>query len=372
MVGLAGKSWVSDNALFLSFHAKLEVGTVQSVSTVGAGFVAGLLEAVARLGITRADLLQRADLDPQALDGASARLAVVDVIALFDAAVALSGRGDIGLEFARHVRPGTFHVLGYALMTCKTLGEAIALVPHYRRLVFDIGYSEMRLASHGQDVWLGWHVLPPAHVYSATLAEALIASWYVFGRWIAGALLPLKEVRFTHRAPADVAAYQQFFDCPVRFCSDQNALVFSRELLDMPLVQADETLHLAMREQARAAMEKAFNQQDIATRLRHALMPLMPKCEATLRHCAQTMAMSPRTLQRRLVEAGLGFHQVLDTARKDLAKVYLRDPGLSVLDVALLLGYAEQSSFTRAFKVWFGCGPLQWRQARRSSRPVRT
>lgn len=208
---------MSDNALFLSFHAKLEVGTVQSVSTVGAGFVAGLLEAVARLGITRADLLQRADLDPQALDGASARLAVVDVIALFDAAVALSGRGDIGLEFARHVRPGTFHVLGYALMTCKTLGEAIALVPHYRRLVFDIGYSEMRLASHGQDVWLGWHVLPPAHVYSATLAEALIASWYVFGRWIAGALLPLKEVRFTHRAPADVAAYQQFFDCPVRF-----------------------------------------------------------------------------------------------------------------------------------------------------------
>ncbi|MBK6294375.1 MAG: AraC family transcriptional regulator [Rhodoferax sp.] len=368
MVGLAGQLRLSDNAVFLSFHANSGRCGLESMSTVGAGFVAGLLEAMSRAGISRPVLLGRAGLAPSVLDEPDARLAVADVIALFDAAVALSGRDDIGLEFARHVRPGTFHVLGYALMTCKTLGEAIALVPHYRRLVFDIGYSEMRVSRHVQDVWLGWHVLQGAHAYSATLAEALIASWYVFGRWIAGVDLPLKEVMFTHRAPAQAAAYEQFFECPVRFQATQNALVFSRELLDMPLVQADETLHLAMREQARAAMEKVFNERDIATRLRQALMPLMPKCEATLQHCARSLAVSSRTLQRHLSEAGLGFHEVLDAARKDLAKVYLRDPGLSVLDVALLLGYAEQSSFTRAFKAWFDCSPLQWRQARQALR----
>ncbi len=358
--------------MFLSFHANSGGSGMESMSTVGAGFVAGLVQAVSRVGISRSALLGRAGLTQGVLDNPGARLPVADVVALFDAAMTMSGRGDIALEFARHVRPGTFHALGYALMTCKTLGEAIALVPHYRRLVFDIGYSEMRVTSHGQDVGLGWHVLQGAHAYSATLAEALIASWYAFGRWIAGAPLPLKEVMFTHRAPAQAAAYERFFECPVRFQAAQNALVFSRELLDMPLVQADETLHLAMREQARAAMEKAFNERDIATRLRRALMPLMPKCEATLQHCAQNLAVSPRTLQRRLGEAGLGFQEVLDAARKDLAKVYLRDPGLSVQDVALLLGYAEQSSFTRAFKAWFDCSPLRWRQARQSLRLART
>jgi hypothetical protein len=83
---------------------------------------------------------------------------------------------------------------------------------------------------------------------------------------MAGVELPLKEVLFRHEAPSDASPYTAFFDCPVRFGAGENALVFSSALLTMPLVQADENLHLAMREQARAAMEKAFSQSDLAHR----------------------------------------------------------------------------------------------------------
>ena len=111
-------------------------------------------------------------------------------------------------------------------------------------------------------------------------------------------------------------------------------------------------------------MEKAFSQSDLAHRLHQALIPLMPKCEATLEHAASALGLSPRTLQRRLGEASLRFQGVLDAARKDMAVIYLRDPTLSVLDVSLLLGYAEHSSFTRAFRAWFSCNPSAWRRAR--------
>jgi AraC-like DNA-binding protein len=274
----------------------------------------------------------------------------------------MTGRQDLGLEFGRRVRPGTFSVLGYALMTCQTLGEAIALVPHYRRLVFDIGYSEMRLTVTEHDAKLSWQVVSNALPYCASLAESLIASWYTFGRWIAGVELPLKEVVFLHAAPTDASVYATYFECPVRFGATENALVFSRTLLDMPLAQADESLHLAMRTQARAAMELVFKDQDLALRVRQALIPLMPKCEATLKNAAKTLGVAPRSLQRQLTQSALTFQDVLDTVRKDLACVYLRDPALSVLDVALLLGYAEQSSFTRAFKQWFAIAPSDWRR----------
>lgn len=331
-------------------------------STVGSGFISGLLDTTQRLGLSRADLLARAGLAADTILDANSRWPVADVVALFEAAQHLTGRRDIGLEFATQVRPGTFHVLGYALMTCRTLGEALALVPHYRRLVFDIGYSEMRMTEQGAHAVLEWHVLQPQLAYSPVLAEALIASWFAFGRWMAGVPLPLRQVTFQHAAGGAGETFEQFFGCPVAFGQDTNALVFERSLLAMPLLQADETLHLAMREQARAAMEKTFGSPDVVQQVRAALIPLMPKCEATLPHTARALGLPTRSLQRRLAEAHTSFGQVLDTVRKDLAKVYVRDVSLSMLDVALLLGYAEQSSFTRAFKQWLGMSPLQWRR----------
>ena len=336
---------------------------MQSKSSVGAGYVAGLIEVAASAGVARESLLRAAGLTDIESANTQARWPMADVIALFEAAVALTGREDLGLAFARRVRPGTFNVLGYALMTCRTLGEAIEVAQHFRRLVFDIGYSEMRFEINDQEARLGWHVVSQALPYCRSLAESLIASWTHFGRWMAGVELPLKEVLFLHPAPSDIRPYAAFFACPVRFDAGENTLVFARALLDMPLMQADETLHLAMREQARAAMEKAFSQADIGHRLRQALIPLMPKCEATLEKASAALALSPRSLQRRLGEANLGFQGALDAVRREMAIIYLRDPALSILDVALLLGYAEQSSFTRFFRGFFASTPSGWRRA---------
>ena len=110
-------------------------------------------------------------------------------------------------------------------------------------------------------------------------------------------------------------------------------------------------------------MERAFRPADISHRLRQVLLPLMPKCEATLEHAALALGMSPRSLQRHLDQESFKFQEILDLVRQELARIYLRDPQLSILDVSLLLGYAEQSSFTRAFRNWFGATPSSWRRS---------
>ena len=336
--------------------------------SAGVAYARRLFDVAERLGLPRAALLRHARIAPADWDAAQARLPLGALVALFESALALTGRRDFGLEFGRQARPGTFDVLGYALMTCRNLGEAIALVPLYRRLVFDSGYSETRFAVDGEIARLAWVVLPEATQgglpYCDVLAESLIASWLGLGRWIAGAELPLREVRFRHAAPAETRPFRAFFACPVRFAAGENALLFDSHLLAQPLVQADAALNLAMRDEARKALDRLQGEGTIAGRLRQTLLPLMPKCEATLQHAAARLGITPRSLQRRLASADFSFQRVLDATRRELAQVYLRDPALSALDVALLLGYAEQSSFTRAFRNWFGTAPSVWRRGR--------
>ena len=324
-----------------------------------------LLTLVEGFGLPPAALLRHAGVEMPERAGTPARLPLPALLALFGSALTLTGRRDLGLEFGREVRPDTFDALGYALMSCRNLGEAIALLPLYRRVVFDAGYSETAFRVSEDSARLAWVVLPPATpdgpAYCELLAESLVASWFKLGCWITGSELPLREVRFVHPAPADRVPFERFFGCPVHFASGENAVLFERALLARPLAQADAALNLEMRDRARRIIEQLQGEPGLAGQIRQILLRLMPQCEASLERVAGQLALTPRTLQRRLDTSGLSFHALLGTVRSELALVYLRDPALSVLDVALLLGYAEQSSFTRAFRVWFGMAPSAWR-----------
>jgi AraC-like DNA-binding protein len=140
-------------------------------------------------------------------------------------------------------------------------------------------------------------------------------------------------------------------------------LIFDPELLRQTLPHADLELHLAMRQRARSALAGIGGgaRSSLVEEVQKALLPLMPRCEATLKHVARDLNIPARTLQRKLAESGTGFQQLLDAVRREFSEIYLRDMSISILDVALLLGYAEQSSFTRAFRTWFGRSPSTWR-----------
>jgi AraC-like DNA-binding protein len=77
---------------------------------------------------------------------------------------------------------------------------------------------------------------------------------------------------------------------------------------------------------------------------------------------AQELGLSTRTLQRKLAEAGSSFQGVLDELRYGLARDYLRQRELGLVDIAFKLGFQEQSAFTHAFREWSGINPGAWRE----------
>lgn len=83
---------------------------------------------------------------------------------------------------------------------------------------------------------------------------------------------------------------------------------------------------------------------------------------------ARHLAMSPRTLQRRLADEGVSYQELLEAARKEAAGRYVRESTLSISEVAYLVGYSEPAPFHRAFKRWYGITPELFRQQRRTDR----
>jgi AraC-like DNA-binding protein len=111
----------------------------------------------------------------------------------------------------------------------------------------------------------------------------------------------------------------------------------------------------------RARQRSSGSGEGIAAQVEAAIIRNLAHDKVRLAIIAGELALSPRTLQRKLADAGSSFQQVLDQARYALARDYLRQPGLSLADIAFLLGYQEQSAFTHAFKDWAGVNPGAWR-----------
>jgi AraC-like DNA-binding protein len=137
----------------------------------------------------------------------------------------------------------------------------------------------------------------------------------------------------------------------------------------MPVPNADAGMYPVLQQHAERLLQERSNAREderedhgIVAQVRAAVIRNLAHDRVRLASIAAGLGLSPRTLQRKLQEAGASFQQVLDAARHALAQDYLRQRGLSLADIAFLLGYQEQSAFTHAFREWSGMNPGAWRE----------
>jgi AraC-like DNA-binding protein len=181
-----------------------------------------------------------------------------------------------------------------------------------------------------------------------------------FCRWVTNRdLRPLAlELRFP--PPADVRPYQDAFKCPLRFNAKANALLFARADAMASLPTAHPLL-AEVHERVASEHLQRLDPARISGRVRAAIIRRLPDGEPRRTDIARALEMSERSLQRRLEAEGTSFVQLLDVTRRELAQQYLGQTDLSLADAAFLLGFADQRSFFRASKRWFGTSPRQHR-----------
>lgn len=324
-----------------------------SMPGVGAPFISLLREYLASRG-----------LDPEPLTGPSlAPQAAITSEAwqnmLRRSAEALAEPA-FGLSLARHVTFRHLGVVGYLASSCSTLAEALQKGTRYGALIAEHNPTHIEMID-GQ-FRLSW---PLVNGWSGQVWDELGTGTFVsMIRLVAGASFKATRVDFVAPAPADRKPYERFFGGEVRFDQPLPSLAFSADYLGMKLPGADPTLLALLDAQAEESLQKRVPLSGELQRLRHQLLHLIRDGRTRLEDLATSNDIGPRALQRRLALLGSSFQSLLDDTRRHLAEQYLGDSRLDLHEIAGLLGYSEQSSFTRAFQQWTGVTPGQWRRIR--------
>lgn len=339
------------------------MATRTSLPKVSARIGALIIHRASVLGVEPAHLMSSTGFDTDWLSDPEARMPLAVEEHLWERAADLTHKPSFGLFAASLIRQGEFDVLDYAVRTAPDLRTALQRLARYNRLLHDLAtfeiipMGETTRIEHRFDL-LGALPCPQA-------AEFTLASLVVVASQLCGAPVQALSVDFVHAALDKVDAYQAVFGVAPRFKCPVSCLVLASELLDRPVSAADPGLSrivTAHAEQLLAASQPP--PEDITTQVRRHLAEGMAHGLTSLQAVALRLHLSERSLQRRLDDQGTRFADLMDEVRRELAMRYIADQHLALGEVAYLLGFAEPSSFHRAFKRWTGMTPAAARRSR--------
>lgn len=304
--------------------------------------------------------LRSADVQP---DG-NGRVPFLAFRQLCEAAAALLHDPCLGLRLGQSIRPGHLGSHGYVLMNCATALELAQQSARYSALNIDALHNAVHTS--GQEHVRVLHSnLPGGQPLGRLMDELQHAIAVTFVRWITQRddLSPT-WVSFRHARPDDIAAYEALFRCPVRFGTAESAVAMDTRHSQLPLPNANPQLRRIM-DDLRAQLIQQLGsalEPGAWSVARRAVIEAFARGMPEPGPIAQACGLSEDDLKKMLAARGHSFRSFVDELRQALALGYVRDPGLSLLDIAYLLGFSEQSAFQRAFKRWTGATPGDYRR----------
>ncbi|MDR6592335.1 AraC family transcriptional regulator [Saccharothrix longispora] len=265
---------------------------------------------------------------------------------------------DSGVAVGRRYRATTFGVLGFAFLSCATVHDAVETALRYLDLSFAFTDPKASVEDDRVVITLDDRSLP-ADVARFLAERDLAAIHTVIDDLLPGGV-PVLGVGFRFAEPADTSGYD-FGVRPV-FGADRTGSSFDAAFLGRALPLASPEASAACQAQCRDLAGRRRDRDGTARTVRARL----ERSPASPAEIAAELAVSPRTLRRRLAASGTSFHELLDEARAARADVLLTTTALSVERIAEELGYAESASFIHAFRRWRGTTPGDYGRRRRA------
>jgi AraC-like DNA-binding protein len=319
-------------------------------------FVAG---AEAR-GLDVAPIFDASGVDRTALGKRGARVGTAPVMEAWRRTTGRLRDPLFALTLADAIPLGGMALMDYLVMSSADVGDALTRISRYAPLMSDA--ERLTVTVHGGEACFRCHTAPEfPHI-----AELIMGLFLRRSRELFSPSWTVKRVSFAHSPQGPLATYDRICQAPVQFGMPRTEVVFTRDLLSMPMVGADARMNAIFTREAEAALaslQGPAGAPSFVDTVKRELQDGLHARDLTLKRLADHLCVSERTLQRRLRAAGVTHRGLVRDVREELANRSLATR-VSQRQIARSLGYSGAGAFQRAFKRWSGVTPGQHRRAR--------
>lgn len=318
----------------------------------------GLCDFIGRHGGDADRILGSSGVDPELLAQPTLSLNLDSYCQVMENAARDSRCDNFGLYYGQQFKPQALGLIGYIGLCSSTLELAlhnwVAAFPYHQHDTL------IRLVDCG-DCWrLDYQVRHGRILCRRQDAELTMGMALNLIRHAAGPNWAPRAVMFEHPRPEQWHDHRKSFDAQVYFDQPFNSMSIPKRDLQRPMPDS-EPLLLSVIQDAIRRLDGQPVTQGLIDRVRDQIRRTLAMGEPMLEAAAHRLDLSSWSLQRRLNREGVSFSTLLDGVRREMADLYLRQPHLSISEMALLLGFSEASAFSRAFRRWHGVSPRQWR-----------
>jgi AraC-like DNA-binding protein len=321
--------------------------------------VRGIAEAVEQAGVSRARLFAAAQFDGALLDCPEVSVPRAEVYRICELAIELTRDPALGLHWGERLSASTFNPLSHLIAHSETLRQGFESLFKFHRLLSD--QPSFHLSEHDDQVTLRYYSLAAeGSVIQRFSSEMLVTGVFRMIRTFSPQAR-LQRVNFEYPAPEYQAEYTRVFERAVHFDQPFTGVVFDRALMDSVSPYRDGDVCDALRAIAERRILGVTQRAPFSLRVRERLVQQGPARRTDMNAVARSLGLSARSLRRRLAAEGKSYNAVVNEALAIIAKHFLRTKQLTIQEAAYEMGFADTSTFHRAFKRWTGMTPTEVR-----------
>jgi len=303
-------------------------------------------------------LLEEAGMDPKLMELPGARYPRAAVMRLWEIAAKKTNDPCIGLTTGYQIRSTSYHALGFSWLSSYNLLDALHRLARYYRVIVTIPLNVI-IEEHDDSYSLEVEYPDPKYPAPPIALDSFLSSIIRLCRTASSESFRPIKAEVDHEDFQHAAEYEEVFGCPVEFQTGKTMFWFDKQSLIEPLPGNNLDVVIGNDRVVERYLE-VLDPDQVTTEVRKLLVTLFPTGEANQQVVAQRMARSVSTLQRQLNMEGTSYREVQDEIREQLAAEYVREGKYSLSQVAYLLGFSDQSNFSRAFKRWKGVSPKEF------------
>ncbi len=334
---------------------------MKTEATICAAAVKNEFNLLVQVGVNPAEITQMTGITPQELVDPDARIPMEVYLRLEEAAPKLTNNPAIGLKLGTEMTSegSQTGILGYIAAHSPTIREGFQQAIRYSNLLTDASYMALQ-EMDGQAEFI--YMRPDPQYFTIQSIELALSRTATLLQMFGDDNFRLISAYFQYSAPSYISDYQRIFGHELWFNEPENKIVFPASILDQLNSGAHSYLREVLLTRAEELLAGLNEATELEQQIRKAIVNALPSGPVSVDKIANQFGMSRQTLYRHLKEQNTSFQTLLEDTRKGLAANYLRHTEYSLTEISFLLGFAELSSFHRAFKRWYGMNPRQYRE----------